>query len=575
MPAKDLADQGPGQLLDLHNAAGNLVRGQLIADVGAQPFGVEPASGLEHHGCDHIFAAARALHAHHGGVFHRFVALQCFLHLGGRDVEPAGDDQFLDPVPDGDKAILVRGDNIAGTEPSAVEHCRFRFLGLVPVALENLRALDQQFTGSTRLHVNIGVFRVDNADVRQGERHAHGTGFAAGCKRVAQRHGRGFRQPVPFNQVPAGGGFPGFDCLQRQVHGPGNGEPDPPQGNALLRSGFGQPVIDGRHSGQEGGRRLFHGFERQVNIELREQHQPGTQAHGAGQAEGQAVGVEHRQHGVEGFLPRPQPGNPGDPLRGVGHQVRMREHGALGVCGGSAGVLDGRKIGRFGTGVPAPQRTGVQQGLPGEHLAPSAAQFRFRGEGSTGLACLGDGQFEGDPVGKRHGVDQVDGHDGPYGDVRRQVLDLLRRLVPDNGHRGAVVLKEVPEFAVGVQRVVFDHHRAEAQHRVERNHMLRRVGQHQRYPVAFADAQLEQSCRGPADLLSQFLITGGRTKELQCRLGFKLADRCLHHVHQGTFRQTEVLHDPLAVVAGPRAVRIRKRVVFAHVIDFSPCPPLT
>ena len=42
-----------------------------------------------------------------------------------------------------------------------------------------------------------------------------------------------------------------------------------------------------------------------------------------GQAQGQAVGVEHRQHGVDDLLAAAQAGHPGAALRGVGHEVAV------------------------------------------------------------------------------------------------------------------------------------------------------------------------------------------------------------------------------------------------------------
>ncbi|CNL00342.1 Uncharacterised protein [Mycobacterium tuberculosis] len=73
----------------------------------------------------------------------------------------------------------------------------------------------------------------------------------------------------------------------------------------------------------------------------------------------------------------------------------------------------------------------------------------------------------------------------------------------------------MPELARGVERVVLDDDRAEAQDRIERDHMLRTVRQHQRHPVALRDPQVPETLRGAVDLLSEVAVCRDRAEELE------------------------------------------------------------
>ena len=75
-----------------------------------------------------------------------------FVHLAGIDIEPAGDDHVLFAVHDIDVAVFVRLADIAGVEPAVLELV-CGFLRIVPVALHDGRALDDDFAGLARLDV--------------------------------------------------------------------------------------------------------------------------------------------------------------------------------------------------------------------------------------------------------------------------------------------------------------------------------------------------------------------------------------------------------------------------------------
>ena len=80
-----------------------------------------------------------------------------------------------------------------------------------------------------------------------------------------------------------------------------------------------------------------------------------------------------------------------------------------------------------------------------------------------------------------------------------------------------VVLELLAQFARGVERVVLDHDCAKAKHRVERDDVLRAVGQHDRDGVAVRDTKLAQTASGTLDLGKKFGVARRATEELERR----------------------------------------------------------
>ena len=102
-------------------------------------------------------------------------------------------------------------------------------------------------------------------------------------------------------------------------------------------------------------------------------------------------------------------------------------------------------------------------------------------------------------------------------------------LVPGDDHTCLVVLELVAQFARGVQRVVLDNHRAQAQGRVERHNVLRAVRQDQGHPVPGLHAELAQALGGTCHLLTEFTVAGAASKELHGGAVPSLGHRALKH----------------------------------------------
>jgi len=72
----------------------------------------------------------------------------------------------------------------------------------------------------------------------------------------------------------------------------------------------------------------------------------------------------------------------------------------------------------------------------------------------------------------------------------------------------------VGELARGVQGVVLDHHGADAQCRVERDHVRRAVGEGDRDAVAGLDPEREERTRGEVDLNRELAVRRGASLEV-------------------------------------------------------------
>lgn len=298
---------------------------------------------------------------------------------------------------------------------------------------------------------------------------------------------------------------------------------------------------------------LRHG-EHEVGVELREEHEPRAHRHREGQAQGQPVGVEHRQHRVDDApLATHDLRHPGAGLGGVGEQVGVREHGALGGARGSAGVLDDREI------VGRRSRVRLGQRRVTDELGPGGGIPRLLGERGAGLAGLRDRQSERETREPRHRQGDVDRHQCAHPQVGGELLHRAHDLAPDDGVLRAVVFELLAQLARGVERVVFDDHRSEPEHGVERHDVLRAVRQHDRDGVSGAYAVGRQSGCRPRDLRRHVGVGRLASEELQGRGVGVVARRGVDDVDERAGLGSDVLGDAVGVAAGPGTGRVEAR----------------
>ena len=186
---------------------------------------------------------------------------------------------------------------------------------------------------------------------------------------------------------------------------------------------------------------LLRGREHEVDVEPREEDEPRTHAHGEGQAERQAVGVEHRQHGVDDLLPGVEAGHPGAALRGVGHEVAVAEHGALGDAGRAARVLDrGEVVDGTDAGIEGSSGTVPEQVGPRRRAGRRARELGAQLPRAGAMGSRRASRFV-----QRHRRRQVDGDDVLR--HRRQSGDRGGDLVPGDRDGRAVVAELVGHLA--------------------------------------------------------------------------------------------------------------------------------
>ena len=288
--------------------------------------------------------------------------------------------------------------------------------------------------------------------------------------------------------------------------------------------------------------------QHEVGVELREQHEARSHAHGKGEAQREAVRVEHGQHRVDDAsgtaLHRR---HPGARLARVHEQVEVGEGRPLGVARRAARVLDEGHVvdGR-------PEDLGLDR-LRLQQLFPRNRVVHVRGEGRARLLGLRDGQAQQGARRERHGARHVDGDEVLDGDILGEGLDGRHDVVPGDDGLRSVVFELVPQLARRVKRVVLDDDAAETQHRVERDDVLRAVRENERDGVALLHAEQAQALGGAIDLLAHLGVGGLRAEELEGDGLRELLDRRADEVVERARGQVDIVGHTLGVRGEPGA----------------------
>ena len=229
--------------------------------------------------------------------------------------------------------------------------------------------------------------------------------------------------------------------------------------------------------------------------------------------------MEEGQGADDGLLAVLRADEPGNELAHVGLQVAVCEHRALGRSGGSARVLEQRDVAGFDLPIlVAGGKTReeilevVQLGVPVEPSALAVLSFRELHQ----------------PAGRERQVVLDPGGDHPPN--RRRIAHLAhagKEVVKHDGGLGAGVRPLLLHLPRNVEGVGVDHQRARAQGAEERNHVLDRVGQHERHALALGDAEPLQGAGEPGCQLVEASV--GEPPRRQARLdgehhGFALGE---------------------------------------------------
>ena len=316
----------------------------------------------------------------------------------------------------------------------------------------------------------------------------------------------------------------------------------PLQRDSPLVGGGLEPLVDRRYGRQEGRGALPGDGEHEVRIELREEHEPGAHAHREGETQRESISVEHGKHRVDHAAFAARDGrHPGTGLRRVHGEVEVSEGGALGAAGGAAGVLDKCNVRRVRAHDLGFDRRRLQQLLPHDGAANVGGQ-RF-----SRVAGLAYRQSEQRPRGERHRARDIHRDDGVDRHIGREGLDRADDVVPRDDDLRRVVFKLVAKLTRGVQRVVLDDYRADPQHGIERDDVLRTVRQHESDGVALLHAQQAKALGSPLDLQAHLGVGGHATEELERRVAREFGDGCLDQVVQRTPGQFQLDRNPVGV----------------------------
>ena len=261
-------------------------------------------------------------------------------------------------------------------------------------------------------------------------------------------------------------------------------------------------VVDGGvHGGHAGKQRrpfLRKILEHRLQLEARVHDDLGAAIDAQVHHHGHGEDVEEGQHPHHAFLAHLQAFEPARALHGVGVEIGVAEHGALGYAGGAAGVL---QYGDVAGGIDGGRLEGA---VVVEELGEGDVAAVIGHVGDVGALeerkqqAFGKGQHFGhvaddqrlDPGLLQHGLHlgierfQVEGHH----DVGLAVLDLVHKLV------------------FGVERAVVDHRAAGLENAEIANHELRAVGQEEAHLDPLADTQLLEAGGGAAHHVADFAV---------------------------------------------------------------------
>jgi hypothetical protein len=262
--------------------------------------------------------------------------------------------------------------------------------------------------------------------------------------------------------------------------------------------------------------------------------------------------VEEGHRAQDHLVLFPQAREPGPGLQGVGDEVAVGEHRALGRAGRAPGVLQEGHV----RGQEA--RPGRRRRVGAEELVEEGDIRLGRDPRAFAPPRLGEARER--PGRPREALGHV--HHDRTADAGRGVdLPQAREeLVEEDERLAARVPELLAHLPRHVHRVRVDRDRADAQGAVERDHELRAVRQHDRHPVALPHPELEEGGRDAQAPLAQLAPAEGgnrqpRVEEEADRHLVRHAGRgAVEELGQGDVGNGDRVRDALLVVPEPGAV---------------------
>ena len=344
-------------------------------------------------------------------------------------------------------------------------HRLARRLGVVPVALHDIGAANAQLAVRTQRHLDLLV-QADYLDLDARHRNAAGARTVRADAGRGRGHGAGFGHAPAFLQPALRQAHEFLEHLGSDGRAARIAELEGGQvctaDVRMAREGH----IHGRHTQKDADLAGHDCVERRLQVKTLVQDQLGADAQAEQHVHDQRIDVEQRQDRQKRLLAFRERAGAHQRVPHLRHgrtQVRMREHGALGVAGGSAGVLQhghGLQGGRLGPCGPGGRRGLEQVGEAQALRVPGHGMRVLRGAGAAELVHRADDQAAQPRRAQKpvHLCEQ-DGAIERHDEVGFAVADL------------------VLQRSAGVQRRVIHHRRARLEHRKEADDVVRRVRQ--------------------------------------------------------------------------------------------------
>ena len=436
------------------------------------------------------FACFVVRHAHHGRFQHAGHGGHHIFHFIGIDIEAADQNHVFLAVHDADVAFFVHHADVARFEIAVGGHGQRGFIGALPVAGHDLRAFDGDFAALALGH--FAALVIEQAHVGIGQGQADGAAVFAQGDGVTAGNRRGFRQAVALANGRARALKPllGHGALHRRAAAHGHFQMAPVH---LVKVRVMQHAVEQRIdrrelvklvAGQLAQRGLHVarvGNEHRLAANAQRQNQAGREGKDVIERQGaDADDLLAFRHVFEhGLVPRLR-------LQGIGHQVAVQQHRALGHARGAAGVLqNGNVIGQHGRGLkrqPAPLGDGLG-------VAHRARQAKSR----NGLAHVAQHKVHHRAAHPAQALAHAGEDDVLHLGLRQAGLHRVGKVFHHHQRPGARVIELVLQLARGVERIDIHHHHARAQHGGHRFGVLGHVGHHHRHAVAlFQSARLQK-----------------------------------------------------------------------------------
>ena len=235
------------------------------------------------------------------------------------------------------KPSCVHARQVAGAQPAIGGERLGGLRGAVPVALHDLRPLDQQLANLAGRQLGAGR-QVHDPRLGRGQRDADKAVPVRAMQRIGVRDRAGLGEPIPLDQPRACDALEPLLHLDRQRRRPADTGPQRGQAVAARILDLVDRRVHRRDAGKDRRALAANGVQHVLSLEGRQQDHRRRHSDGEVHARGHAVGMRKGQRAEHPLAPAPQAWKPGAGLESIGDQAAVGVQDALGLAGGAAGI---------------------------------------------------------------------------------------------------------------------------------------------------------------------------------------------------------------------------------------------